>query len=39
MNSMVEQLFDANLTDHERLGVTAAAQPAEIREAVARIRP
>ena len=38
MNSMVEQLFDANLTDHERLGVTAAAQPAEIREAVARIR-
>jgi|GEM_PF-5741927 len=38
MNSMVEHLLNPNLPDHKRLGVTAAAQPAEVREAVARIR-
>ena len=36
MNSMVEHLLNQNLPDHERLGVTPAAQPAEVREAVAR---
>ena len=38
MNSMVEHLLNQNLPDHERLGVTPAAQPAEVREAVARLR-
>ena len=38
MNPMVEHLLNPNLPDHERLGVTAVAQPAEVREAVARIR-
>ena len=38
MNTMVEHLLNPNLPDHERLGVTSAAQPAEVREAVARIR-
>ena len=38
MNPMVEHLLNQNLPDHERLGVTPAAQPAEVREAVARLR-
>ena len=38
MNSMVEDLLNPNLPDHERLGVTPAAPPAEVREAVARLR-
>ena len=38
MNSMVEDLLNPNLPDHKRLGVTSAAPPAEVREAVARLR-
>ncbi|MEC8101798.1 MAG: hypothetical protein VX109_05915, partial [Planctomycetota bacterium] len=38
MNTMVEHLLNHNLPDHERLGVSPAAQPAEVREAVARLR-
>ena len=38
MNPMVEHLLNQNLPDHERLGVTPVAQPAEVREAVARLR-